>query len=33
VILGILTIALAAIVMEALLRIFQRLFVPWQGHD
>ena len=26
-------IALAAIVMEALLRIFQRVFVPWQGHD
>jgi taurine transport system permease protein len=33
VVLGILTIALAAIVMEALLRIFQRVFVPWQGHE
>jgi taurine transport system permease protein len=33
VILGILTIGVAAVVMEALLRLFQRLFVPWQGHD
>jgi taurine transport system permease protein len=33
VILGILTIGVAAVVMEALLRLFQRVFVPWQGHD
>jgi taurine transport system permease protein len=33
VILGILVIAAAAIVMELLLRVTQRVFAPWQGHQ
>jgi taurine transport system permease protein len=33
VILGILVIAVAAIVMEAALRLAQKILVPWQGHE